>query len=72
MYTTKMKQQRHTLSTTLKKSALCSALLMAFSAQAQQAAVAAEGAEAEKKIEKIEVTEIIISYLNVSFIIFSF
>ncbi|WP_430457897.1 TonB-dependent receptor [Rheinheimera sp.] len=61
MYTTKMKQQqRHMLAATLKKSALkksalCSALLLAFSAQAQQAAVA-EGAEAEKKIEKIEVT----------------
>ena len=39
----------------LKKSVLCSALLLAFSAQAQQATVT-EGEEAEKKIEKIEVT----------------
>lgn len=39
----------------LRKSALCTALLLAFSTQAQQAAATAE-ADAEKKIEKIEVT----------------
>lgn len=38
------------------KSALCSALLLTFSTQAQQAPAATADAAAEKKIEKIEVT----------------
>ena len=40
----------------IRKSALYSALLLAFSTQAQQAPAATAEADAEKKIEKIEVT----------------